>query len=218
MPSNLRNFVNVLANAHRDNGRLFHFARRHGDSQEYSTMPVTPFVYEFFLYSSLYSVDWAQSVSTGQVINLPFPKTDEKTKQAKFEAYLKGLAEKKPEVLTKAFQPLAQNNLQDSWTTVTPDPNISLKDGEEFFKNLQALQNLINQASSFDLAKRRKVFAIIANCRFFIYKVRNNIFHGSKHPDELWDDNQRKRIGVYYQFLHCLISAFFMLTQDGDIF
>jgi hypothetical protein len=51
-------FVRILAEVHRDGTRLIHYARERNSSRERSTMPVTPFVYKFFLYNSLYSVDW----------------------------------------------------------------------------------------------------------------------------------------------------------------
>ncbi len=213
MKNHLRNFVNLLARAHEDNTYAMHFARRH--DFEYSTMPVTAFVYEFFLYNSLYSVDWMRSIAAGQVIN--HTRGTEKTKQEKFESFLAGLAERNPQAL-RTFLPITQMTLEGDWTAVNPDPNISLQDGEEFFKTLKALQQTLLALDSFNRTKVRYAFKTIAGCRAFVYKVRNNIFHGTKHLGEIWDGDQRKRIEVYHQFLNCLVSSFFMLTENGGIF
>ena len=44
------------------------------------------------------------------------------------------------------------------------------------------------------------VFSDVAGCRKFVYKVRNNIFHGSKRIGETWDTDHARRIQLYLDF------------------
>jgi hypothetical protein len=207
-------FVLTLERVHRDEFDLIHYARNANGNDEHSTMPVTPFVYEFFLYNSLYSVDWEKSLTNGYVFNYADNSLKERPKQRKFEQLLKQLAAKNPGALYEAFSPLAAIPLEGDWTRITPDAYISLNDGKQFFKNLSSLQQLVQNRKALDVQRLDEVFARIENCRIFIYKVRNNIFHGSKRLGEIWETSQRKRIEVYRLFLTCLITSFFLLIRD----
>ena len=53
MTNSLTNFVDILRQAHEDGSRLDHFARHRQSNADHSTMPVTAFIYEFFLYNSV---------------------------------------------------------------------------------------------------------------------------------------------------------------------
>jgi len=216
MPTNLEVFIDKLHDLHRDSSGLEHYAKDQEGKQR-STMPVTPFVYDFFLYNTLYSIDWEKSVSSGQIRNYPARGKgclSESAKQDRFEGFLKQLAKNYPEVLGDAFYPLAKMSLEGAWTRVEPDAYISIEKGNEFFNNLRALQALVKKSNGLDESQLDQVFDKIKQCRKFVYDVRCNIFHGTKHMGEIWVDEQKKRIEVYRLFLNCLLSAFFTLWQE----
>ena len=81
-------YVKLLRRVHDDNSTAKHFAR--GPFGTWSTMFLTAFVYEFFLYNSLYQVDWPASSDSGALAYLASGTEDEK--QAEFENFLKSRA------------------------------------------------------------------------------------------------------------------------------
>jgi hypothetical protein len=210
----IQNFIEPLNEVHKDSSQLMHYAKKPEDNgQELSTMPVTAFVYELFLYNSLYSVDWSKSLRAGKIVNYSIQGGPNETKKQKgFEIFLRRLAEDDPQTFRNAFLPLTQKLLEGDWTNVTPDANISAHDGKNFFNNLQALRDLVQQNENFGTPELDKAFDNIEKCRRFIYKIRNNVFHGTKDLGQIWDQDQKKRIDVYYQFLNCVVSCFFHLA------
>ena len=53
--------IDTLHAAHLDNARLHYYARG-PQNRIISQMPLTPFIYEFFLFNSLYQIDWEKLV------------------------------------------------------------------------------------------------------------------------------------------------------------
>jgi hypothetical protein len=211
MTEHLQIFVDSLAAAHKDNSILVHFAKRPGRVERYSTMPVTPFVYQYFLYNSLYSVDWKQSVDRGCVCTL---NGKEHKKQGRFEAFLRKKVEQDLTCLNALF-PLTELPTDGNWTEVKADDRVSVDEGRAFFHDVKLLQDHVQAYQHSGSVELDKLFETIARCRKFTYKIRNNIFHGSKRLGDVWDKAQKKRIEVYYRFLNCLVSMFFMAVKDG---
>lgn len=212
----INNFLQNLRASHKTGSELIHYAKLKGYEKEKSTMPVTPFIYEFFLYNTLYSIDWEKTQINGQIthhVSKGEGKLYESEKQEEFEKFLKRLAKKYPKLIFEAFKPLTQVSLKENWTNIKPDQYISQKNGDKFFKNLQSLQTDLANVEGLDVKKIDKMFDKIQKCRSFVYKVRNNVFHGSKSPGQLWDEDQRKRIEIYHLFLNCLVSSFFLLFE-----
>ncbi len=215
MSTQVSQFVKMLSEVHKDSRDLLHFARKESSSRERSTMPATAFVYQFFIYNNLYSIDWPSSVKKDEVTFFSQDRR-EGFKQHQFEAFLRDQAQKKPQALRNAFHSLPKVAVDEPWAAVVPDPYISLEDGKNFFNSINQLHDLIQgPIDNFNLGRS---FARIETCRLFVYKVRSNIFHGIKSLGELWDSNQQKRLEVYLQFLRCLISCFFLcyeVAQEG---
>lgn len=63
-------FISVLHGVHCDNSKLQYYAERPGVGR-FSIMPLTPFVYEFFLFNSLYQVDWEKSSDATDLVYHP---------------------------------------------------------------------------------------------------------------------------------------------------
>ena len=160
-------------------------------------MPVTPFVFEFLLYNSLYQVDWPDSLQTGCVEKHPEYFSESK-QQRKLEKFLKPYIKKEPSLLYKAFLPVLDTALEGDWLEVVPDSHnsgISTEKGEYFFCRLRELQTrLLNTDQPENFRVNNSLFELIRECRYYIYQVRNNIFHGSKVLGETYEEKQKERI------------------------
>jgi hypothetical protein len=199
----LDEFVQMLNAVHEDGLGLQHFARC--GAQERSTMPLTAFVYQFMLYNTLYCIDWEASQELASPVQYN-SRLCESRKHGRFEGYLRGMAIHFPDILRESFQPLTQVELEGPWAAITEDPRINTSEGEAFFVHLQVLADTIGSNSELDFDR---TFQKIAECRKFVYQVRNNIFHGTKTLGHIENGDQKRRIEIYRLFLQCLVSSFF---------
>lgn len=207
--TSIANFVETLRTIHKENSSVEHFMKIPNSGEEpTTTMYLTPFIYEFFLYNSLYQIDWHKSLGLGRIEAHTF--NNEEDQQNAFEDFLREKSKASPDLICKAFGPLSIMETQGDWTRIVPDSRIRLERGDKFFGDLTQLQNrlkrLCRQPTS-DL--HNEAFNYIFDCRLFVYKVRCNIFHGRKTIHEAYEPGQDKRIEVYYRFLNCLVSLFF---------
>ncbi|CAM5402646.1 hypothetical protein [Thauera mechernichensis] len=205
--------VTVLHGVHCDNSKLQYYAERPSGGRV-SIMPLTPFVYEFFLFNSLYQVDWMASNEQAGLVFHPENDFGESKKQKAFLSFVKNHAIKKPADLYRAFEPLLHiEKAEGDWTRVTPDSRISTSQGDGFFRDIRQLQVLLEQCKTpSDIPTNKKTFEVLKECTYFIYLVRNNIFHGSKTLGEVYERNQKRRIEVYDLFLKGLTSLFFLAS------
>ena len=182
-------------------------------------MPATSFVYEFFLYNSIYQYDWQGSLEDGQLAPWPIEGMSESTQQARLEKFIRNRCRGNPSLLRRALDPIAElDDLQGTWTQVTPDVRITLDQGRSFFKKLSTLADHVRTArSGEELQPTRAVFDLISGCRYFVYLIRNNIFHGSKSIGEIYEVSQRRRLEVYDLFLKCLVSLFFLAVDRTPV-
>ena len=204
MNEKLRNFLTIMSNAFEDNRQFEHYAKRKDCSFDISTMPVTAFVYNFFIYNSLYSIDWSKSIDSTEII-LHGDSNREGRKQNQFDLFTNKIAKINTykSIYMSSFSPIVNIDLTGKWTAITPDTNISIQDGLRYFNKMTLLCKRI-----IDYEERGEIalgvfFDLITECRYYIYMVRNNIFHGTKHLGEIWDLDQRKRIEVYNSFHGC---------------
>jgi hypothetical protein len=217
MSSQIAQFILMLSEVHRDSLSLFHFARKPRSNDERSTMPVTAFVYGFFLYNSLYSIDWESTLSSDKITYHPDDKS-EGFKQQQFEDFIRKLAEADPAAVRRSFATLGSIGEDASWTEVVPDPSISVVDGSEFFLRLNQLSGFVRGSNEEVASNLGRIFSRIQSCRLFVYQVRNNVFHGTKSLGQIWDKKQLKRIETYQKFLQCLVSCFFELARSEPSF
>lgn len=216
--ADVEGMITMLHSIHLDNSRLQYYARRPGPKEKpVSIMPVTPFVYEFFLFNSLYQVDWKNSFLQHRVI-YHSEESSETQDQRAFISFLKQYAETNPSAVYRAFEPLAEiQNLDGEWTQVKPDSRISKDLGNKFFGDISLLQTVLKGCGNpADMPTSKKVFDPIKDCVHFVYLVRNNIFHGSKTLGETLEKNQKRRIEVYELFLKGVTSLFFLATGKQE--
>lgn len=211
----VENLLSTLHKAHCDNARQAYYAKRYG-GRSHSTMPATSFVFEFFLFNSLYQHDWQTSIEHRDLKSWSVEKLKELQQQVRFEKFIRSQCQSRPDIIKRAFSPVAQlEDLDGEWTTIIPDSRINREHGRSFFKKLSRMRDLLcandppNPTGSF--------FKLIGDCRYFVYLVRNNIFHGSKSIGEIYEREQRRRIEVYDIFLKSLVSLFFLAVDKTPV-
>jgi hypothetical protein len=202
----------MLSAVHEDASALRHFARRDGESHDRSMMPLTGFVYEFFMYNTIYSIDWRATCASAALAFHPIDKA-EGGKQQALEDFLRPLADAKPSAIRSGFQPLVRTPFRGPWREVNPDASITKEDGDRFFAALEDLLRYMNTSDAELRGKMGNVFSRVQTARLFVYRIRNNIFHGSKTLGEVWEPEQRMRLDVYFRFLEGLNSTFFLLAK-----
>jgi len=206
----IENFINLMHQVHCDNSKQQYYAVAIRGARK-SIMPLTPFVYEYFLFNSLYQVDWQKSYCKGDLV---YHSEDIKqfAQQKKFLKFIQNHAKKKPADFYRAFEPLIfLQKTVGEWTKITPDARITAEGGIEFFKRISNLQILLKACQPPEnIFITNKIFDPIREALQFIYLVRNNIFHGAKTLGEVYEPNQKRRIGVYDLFLKGVMSLFFL--------
>jgi hypothetical protein len=179
-------------------------------------MPATSFVFEFFLFNSIYQHDWQRSMDSNALCSWPTEELKESEQQSRLENFIRKQCESRPDILRRAFDPLQHlEDLDGQWTATTPDSRISQELGQSFFRKVSKLRDAVAADKSPD--PTGALFKLIGGCRFFIYLVRNNIFHGSKSIGEIYERDQRRRIEVYDIFLKSLVSLFFLAVDKTPV-
>ena len=214
--SSIESLINTLHMVHLDNSRMQYYAKNK-NGRSVSMMPLTPFIYEFFLFNSLYQIDWEKSLDERNLLYHPDICT-ESQKQTMFWNYLKAYAKTNPSLFYRAFEPIGYlPDLKSEWTEITPGTRVTEDQGKSFFRKVQIIQTLILECHTpNEMITSKKVFEPINDCIYYIYQIRNNIFHGSKTLGQIHDANQKQRIEVYELFLKCVTSLFF-LSVNKDL-
>lgn len=172
-PSNL---IEVLRQAHRENGRLHYFATSDPKIRGRRTMPVTPFVFELFIYNSIYQVDWPASLQARQVVNQPRDGATEPVQQRQLERFLKPHLKEEPALLYHAFIPIRDASLEGDWTVVVSDPRVSAEDGNRFFERLRQLRKILRDVDEPKaLQVTNSCLELIADCRSWVQDVGRDL-------------------------------------------
>ena len=234
MADQITTFLQSLYGVYCDNAQMWHYAE-HRQNGIYSTMPTTSFIYNFFIYNSIYQYDWETSIrhrkltpwSAEQETHdkerlAEMVKSDsELAKQKRLEKFMRKACKKDQTLLHKAFRPLARlTDLDGPWTSVATDLGTTRDAATSFFMHLLELSQTIRldeETSDKTVKASKQNFELIQKCRYFMYTVRNNIFHGSKTLGDTWDKNQTKRLAHYDLFLKCLLQLFFLCLDMNPL-
>lgn len=164
----------------------------------------TRFVYAFFTFNSIYSFDWSASIETKTAVRW---KKDEKGHfprgKKQFKRYIRFCSDTLGEATPLTFSDQLQECLAlfkvENWVqaleNIKPSNEIS-KDRiyrEAFPNNFDKL--IYGQIT------REDHYATLVTALMFIYRVRNNIFHGSKTRIEMESMEQQKRLLIYTALL-----------------
>jgi hypothetical protein len=207
------NFLTSMADAHKGIFNSKFFSKKH--EEETIITEGSRFIFEYFIFNSLYSVDWKNSFEDG-LIREPVPNLTELAMQSRFIKYLKPKTEvtKIQQVIQNYIIPFGQFEVFDNISSL----KISRKEngdwdersGEAFCSYILSIQKLANEKEI-----KTKFFENLKSSLRFIYAVRNNIFHGSKMPGDYWDDKQRIRVDLYSKIIGATNELFFATQIPG---
>ena len=200
-----KNFISSIYQTHLDNIKSVYKVSPHGKKP---IMPLTNFIFEFFIFNSLYQINWSDSSENRNIIYHDRESESENNQIAKFLKFIKNNNQYGDSLLIDCFEPLKYINIEGEWTKIVEDERIKIEDGENFFKKLTFIKN--NQ-SEFHPTKTN--FKLIKSCLYFIGNVRNNIFHGSKTEQQLDEESQSRRLEIYDIFIKCVNALFFAIVR-----
>jgi hypothetical protein len=174
------------------------------------------FVYSFFTFNTIYSFDWFKTCELEQPVSWdsdnasckePKPPSEPK----KFRKYIDFLYKRLGENLPGFFY----KHLIDSIGSINDpckeleyiilDKRIDKTVSESFQKHFSLVWN-----KKVEGKKHKKSLKEIA---YFVYLVRNNIFHGEKNTMKMMDDKQQVRLRIYAGILSSLNQLLFVAAE-----
>jgi hypothetical protein len=111
-------FFATMRDLYNENQSLQHFACRASQKESFSTSPISAFIYHFFIYNSIYQIDWA--ASTENEHHLIYHSLKDEDQQKTLEKFIGG-EEYSTKLFLRSFQPLHDMNLKGDWIHVTED-------------------------------------------------------------------------------------------------
>lgn len=198
----LREFVNGQHLLHKFTLQNEHGVRRVNGDYSWKKFQPTDFIYAFFVFNSIYSVDWETSVKKGAVIEWNIQSNNEKDNLTESQkiSRLVGFCfdcldinaayyyhDKLVNCLDENINPLEElKHITDDFRT---------RDLSKTFQKCFA--DVYNQANQSKGNKKKALNSIL----YFIYLVRCNIFHGTKTTIEMLDGGQQNRLRIYTAIL-----------------
>lgn len=164
------------------------------------------FIYSYFLFNSIYSIDWQKTLKEEKIIDWSwyYKKTGNgKDEKEKISAYIDFLHEQIGSNFFNLFQIFLKNNLKVDNPLEELEGiicnNIYESKKKKFIENFKLVYNEEN-------VNKVKTIEELAK---FVYLIRNNIFHGSKSAIEQMERKQRNRIKIYSSILNTLNHLLF---------
>jgi len=179
------------------------------------------FIYSFFAFNSFYSINWRESQIQEELINwesqdMSEPKKIRKMVRYVFNYYVKNGLNKTDEkdakrklgekFITKINEYLGAE-LKDKvaiLNNIVEDNRIEKKEKEKF---IGRIRELVDESS---LSKK-----IWDDILYFIYLVRNNVFHGSKDITQMSGIKQIERFKIYTAILLATNEMLFDVIEDN---
>jgi len=227
-------YVRMLYHLHCDNSRYRYYAKYPNNDTEVSMMPLTPFVFEFFIFNSIYQVNWEKTLDNKRLIyhndhdyvekkesttinNSPNKSIGERKQQNYLLDCLIKHSGKNPNILSQAFRKLRSvKEVSGDWTKTSQGQRINHEEGKKFFSIIRNLHRILTkETSKIEDKDIDLIFKQLIECVSFVYKVRCNIFHGSKSLAEINQYNQKKRINIYYVLIHGVNELFFLTISEN---
>ena len=203
-----RQLTDIIKNVH-----LSHrFAKQieHGISFEHSNWKLfepSKFVYSFFTFNTLYEINWAETIRSERIWDNRRLDTVDKIKK-----FLQFIYQYKKTITLK--EKYDENLSTDFLNRITNDSNIkridkSLPVQKTIRQNFEdAIHNYCNPNFVLDQTEHYKII-------WFIYQVRNNIFHGSKTATEMIKGGQRERLLIYSNLILATNEMFFSVINEN---
>ena len=68
MDNEVNNFIDMMYHAHVDNDKSEYYSKRSSSNTGYKSInPLTSFVFEYFIFNSIYQIDWNLTVESGEL-------------------------------------------------------------------------------------------------------------------------------------------------------
>ena len=165
------------------------------------------FIYSYFTFNTLYSYDWFKTIEERELSlhSKVLDNNGEERDPSEGQKYKKMIdfifdghdsinSSEFIEILlhpNKNKKPKTKDHLKRALRHITSDNQISETERKNFTKEIEKL------IDSETILKGK----LKQNLILFIYKVRNNIFHGTKNTIEMTGSSQRERLEIYSSFL-----------------
>lgn len=206
-----------LQMVHNGAASMEHAIRTYGGRWQ-SYVP-TRFIYSFFAFNSIYSIDWSESLSKELLVNFD---NDDVREADMYHKYIDFCFQDKKFV--SIYSEFFFKYIKSAFTT-----------GEIIgeFKKIKVDRNANGGIYTQDFIDR---FLIACegcfdgrnftkrNCLMmvkFIYKIRCNIFHGSKTLQDMHDPSQQKRIEIYTAIIiavNQMVFSYLEYLANGESF
>lgn len=166
-------------------------------------MPYEPtyFLYNYFCFNTIFSIDWEASVKEGVVQESELSEEKRIKRLIDFCFSYPGFAESFfptfKDIVTIRFELTEIENAMEA--IVADDKRID----EAFIGSFQSACGKVLTEKGFNVRDLKTVYS-------FIYAVRCNIVHGTKSMQHMREPGQRTRILVYSYFIIALVHMLFM--------
>ena len=211
MTVSFREQLNSLFRWHSVALKLKH-AVKYGNEKNWTSFAPSKFVYSFFVFNGLYSIDWKKSVETDELIE--------------WEIHLKGGDFAKIQEM-KNF--IGEDKFNDSLAKYIEKYlkmlGMNVENAREHLENVssssQIVEKMVNRFTSYDLIasfdnvmKGQDFCESLGQILFFVFHVRNNVFHGTKKLLPRTSDSQNKRLKVYTAVLLAVNDLLFEVVEQ----
>jgi len=191
-----------------------------GDIDWLNFMP-TKFIYSYFNFNTLYSINWYKSFQSTEIITF----RGESKANNKSDLYQ---IEKINKLIDFYSSEIGDKLIDEYLNKLEKNLSYSFENTKMIVDKIDTSRGFINKIDNFkkSFEKISKVQATNKKERNvtykdnlkeifeFIYRVRNNIFHGTKTIEDMNDKNQKKRLSVYSSMLLSLIDLIFIIAKD----
>lgn len=212
----LKNKLSTLNALHSFCMKSEHAVRQTGDdTSTWSVFNPSRFIYTYFTFNSMYDIDWESSFADLQVLE-----TKEKYQRDRFQKAIKFFFKKLGSDAPNIFSTLLQHQLhafdvEDAEkimnTLKTPREDEETEKLRKGFKRI--LGTLREPSSTTPSDYLESLLRIIT----FIYKVRCNIFHGSKTRYDMEEESQQARFLVYSAILIAVNALLFEVAKRENL-
>lgn len=197
---------------------------KHGVLREHAPWKLykpSQFVYAYFTFNSIYSFDWASSFEQKKLlewqaeIDIQSNKEKQPSESKKFKGMVKTCFKILGNTAPKIFLSFLKECLSEipnpdkELENIIPDSRITSEEAADFRTHFYEICH-----SKLTPSESRKVLKVLIEVLIFIYKVRNNIFHGEKSVINMMDEEQQRRLIIYRAILLATNELFFEAASE----
>jgi len=186
--------------------------REHGINKEddWEIFEPTKFIYSYFSFNSIYSYDWEKSFWK----RTPHSRDRKIKEETKIKETIETFYEELSNDFKKKFQKSLKNYMfcdsEEVMKILDEIKTDSLIDKDVKNRFTEDVEKILVEKISNNEVKDR-----LNNILKFIYKVRNNIFHGTKTTVDMAGEEQKKRLKIYTAILLSTNELLFVAAKEA---